>query len=41
VLSRPLVTRHASLEEIGVLMGGLHGMAPELSEAQSNAAYVA
>ncbi|HZA65572.1 MAG TPA: ABC transporter ATP-binding protein [Geminicoccaceae bacterium] len=41
VLSRPMVTHDASLEEIGLLMGGLHGMAPELPEAQPNAAHVA
>jgi simple sugar transport system ATP-binding protein len=41
VLSRPLVTHDASLEEIGLLMGGLHGMAPESPEPQPGAAHVA
>jgi simple sugar transport system ATP-binding protein len=41
VLSRPLVTRDASMEEIGLLMGGLHGMAPEQAQAGSSSAHVA
>ena len=35
VLSPPLVTRDARVEEIGLLMGGLHGMAPEQPQARS------
>jgi general nucleoside transport system ATP-binding protein len=41
VLSRPLVTHDASVEEIGLLMGGLHGTAPVRPEAEPNAAHVA
>jgi simple sugar transport system ATP-binding protein len=41
VLSRPLVTRDATVEEIGLLMGGLHGMAPEQPPAKPGAAHVA
>jgi simple sugar transport system ATP-binding protein len=41
VLSRPLVPHDARVEEIGLLMGGLHGMAPEQSQARSSAAHVA
>jgi ABC-type uncharacterized transport system ATPase subunit len=41
VLSRPLVTHEASIEEIGLLMGGLHGMAPEHPKVRSSAAHVA
>ena len=41
VLSRPLVTHEASIEEIGLLMGGLHGMAPEPPPARSSTAHVA
>ena len=29
VLSQAMVTRDASVEEIGLLMGGVHGLAPE------------
>jgi ABC-type uncharacterized transport system ATPase subunit len=40
VLSEPLVTRDASVEQLGLLMGGLHGMpgeetAPEVSAAHA------
>jgi simple sugar transport system ATP-binding protein len=41
VLSRALVTHEASIEEIGLLMGGLHGMAPEQPKARSSTAHVA
>jgi simple sugar transport system ATP-binding protein len=41
VLSRPLVTRDARVEEIGLLMGGLHGMAPAQPPASSRPAHVA
>ena len=41
VLSRPLVTREASIEEIGLLMGGLHGAASEPPQARSSAVHVA
>jgi general nucleoside transport system ATP-binding protein len=41
VLSRPLVTRDARVEEIGLLMGGLHGMAPAEPQASSVPAHVA
>ncbi|HMA13773.1 MAG TPA: ABC transporter ATP-binding protein, partial [Kiloniellaceae bacterium] len=44
VLSNALVTREASVEEIGLLMGGVHGLAPEEVAAQAereNAVHVA
>jgi general nucleoside transport system ATP-binding protein len=41
VLSPPLVTRDAKVEEIGLLMGGLHGLAPEQPQARSSPAHVA
>jgi general nucleoside transport system ATP-binding protein len=41
VLSRPLVTREARVEEVGLLMGGLHGMAPEQPQARPSPAHVA
>ncbi|MGH6900504.1 MAG: ABC transporter ATP-binding protein, partial [Geminicoccaceae bacterium] len=41
VLSRPMVTRDARVEQIGLLMGGLHGMAPEQPEVRSSPAHVA
>jgi simple sugar transport system ATP-binding protein len=40
VLSRPLVTHEASIEEIGLLMGGLHGLEQE-PPARASAAHVA
>jgi simple sugar transport system ATP-binding protein len=39
VLSNPLVTSHASVEEIGLLMGGLHGL--EAADAGTELAHVA
>jgi general nucleoside transport system ATP-binding protein len=44
VLSSAMVTREASVEEIGLLMGGVHGLTPEEVAAaaeQENAAHVA
>jgi general nucleoside transport system ATP-binding protein len=44
VLSSAMVTREASVEEIGLLMGGVHGLAPEEVAAQAereNAVHVA
>jgi simple sugar transport system ATP-binding protein len=41
VLSRPLVTHQASIEEIGLLMGGLHGLEQEPPAALTGAAHVA
>jgi general nucleoside transport system ATP-binding protein len=32
-LSRPLPTTEASVEEIGLLMGGLHGLPPQADAA--------
>jgi general nucleoside transport system ATP-binding protein len=41
-LSAPLLTREADVEEIGLLMGGLHGVEPERAEAlHGSAAHVA
>jgi simple sugar transport system ATP-binding protein len=45
VLSSAMVTREASVEEIGLLMGGVHGLAPEevaaAAAAEKEAAHVA
>jgi general nucleoside transport system ATP-binding protein len=41
VLSRPLVTHDASIEEIGLLMGGLHGLEQEPPPARASAVHVA
>jgi simple sugar transport system ATP-binding protein len=43
VLSGAMVTREASVEEIGLLMGGVHGLAPEevAAAAEREAAHVA
>jgi len=41
VLSRPLVTCEAKVDEIGLLMGGLHGMAPAQPQASAVSAHVA
>ncbi|WP_340115314.1 ABC transporter ATP-binding protein [Pelagibius sp. 7325] len=43
VLSSAMVTREASVEEIGLLMGGVHGLAPEevAARAAEEAAHVA
>ncbi|MEQ9606375.1 MAG: ABC transporter ATP-binding protein, partial [Kiloniellaceae bacterium] len=43
VLSSAMVTRAASVEEIGLLMGGVHGLAPEevAARAAEEAAHVA
>ena len=43
VLSSAMVTREASVEEIGLLMGGVHGLAPEevAARAEEGAAHVA
>jgi general nucleoside transport system ATP-binding protein len=41
VLSRPMVTHEASIERIGLLMGGLHGLALEQPSARAGAAHVA
>jgi simple sugar transport system ATP-binding protein len=41
VLSRPLVTHEASIEEIGLLMGGLHGLEQEPRLARASAVNVA
>ena len=41
VLSQPLVTREASIEEIGLLMGGLHGLEQEPPSARASAVHVA
>src|SRR3546814_16057232 len=35
VLSRAMVTRDASVEEVGLLMGGAHGLASEAVAAQA------
>jgi general nucleoside transport system ATP-binding protein len=41
VLSAPLVTHEASIEEIGLLMGGLHGLEQERPPARASAVHVA
>jgi general nucleoside transport system ATP-binding protein len=41
VLSPPLVTHEARVEQIGLLMGGLHGLERELPHARAGAAHVA
>jgi ABC-type uncharacterized transport system ATPase subunit len=41
VLSRPLVTSEASIEEIGLLMGGLHGLEQAPPPARASAVHVA
>ena len=41
VLSRSLVTHEASIEEIGLLMGGLHGLEREPPAARASAVHVA
>jgi general nucleoside transport system ATP-binding protein len=41
VLSRPLVTYDASIEEIGLLMGGLHGLEQAPPPARASAVHVA
>jgi general nucleoside transport system ATP-binding protein len=41
VLSRPFVTHDASIEEIGLLMGGLHGLEQEPPPARASAVHVA
>jgi general nucleoside transport system ATP-binding protein len=41
VLSRPLVTHDASIEEVGLLMGGLHGLEQEPPPARASAVHVA
>jgi general nucleoside transport system ATP-binding protein len=41
VLSKTLVTAEASLDEIGLLMGGLHGMAEHVPQHEGGIAHVA
>jgi simple sugar transport system ATP-binding protein len=41
VLSRPLVTHEASIEQIGLLMGGLHGLEQAPPPARASAVHVA
>jgi ABC-type uncharacterized transport system ATPase subunit len=41
VLSRTLLTHEASIEEIGLLMGGLHGLEQEPPPARASAVHVA
>ena len=41
VLSAPLVTHQASIEQIGLLMGGLHGLEQERPPARASAVHVA
>jgi ABC-type uncharacterized transport system ATPase subunit len=41
VLSKTLATAEASLDEIGMLMGGLHGMTEHVPEHEGGIAHVA